>query len=177
MYLILIVNWNIPLAFFTKENLFGFIRSDMSKTEFCILFVMQRGKYTNTKESLVYDIWSGNKNKEKYYWSFRKVSPYLLNLWSCEKLVFSVMCVCHSIHMEEGGNPHVTTANDAIGQSQVTWGPLSPYRNQPCPYQCPLRSPHRHPLVLITQGPPRLHCTGIPDMFKLVHYISWTVGM
>ena len=26
-------------------------------------------------------------------------------------------------------------------------------------------------------GTPSPHCTGIPDMFKLVHYISWTVGM
>ena len=65
--------------------------------------------------------------------------------------VFSHVCLSFYSY---GGNPHVTTANDAIGQSQVTWGPLSPYRNQPCPYPCPLRSPHRHPLVLITQGPP-----------------------
>ena len=37
---------------------------------------------------------------------------------SCGKIVFSVVCACHSVHKRMGF--HVNTAHDAIGQSQVT---------------------------------------------------------
>ena len=62
--------------------------------------------------------------------------------------MFSVVCVCHSVH---GGFPHVTFANDAIGQSQVICGTPD--------------------MLRLVQLEPQ--CTGTPfiplDMFKLVH--------
>ena len=59
--------------------------------------------------------------------------------------MFSVVFVCHSVCSH--GVPIVIFTNDAIGQSQVTWG-------------APLSSPHMDP----------------PDMFKLVHYVAQTDG-
>ena len=52
--------------------------------------------------------------------------------------MFSVVRVCAILFRE---HPQVTTVNDAIGQSQITWG----HPSQPCPLtiQCPPPT-HRH---------------------------------
>ena len=53
---------------------------------------------------------------------------------------FSRVCACHSVCPQ--GHPHVTTTQDAIGQSQVTWG-------LPLASRC-RRGPPRHVITFIT---------------------------
>ena len=80
--------------------------------------------------------------------------------------MFSVVYICQSVCSR--GCPHPTTTHDAIGQSQVTWGPPSMFKvvdwgPRPGPGPGPVHSPSQSP------GP----CQP-PDMIKLVHNVAHT---
>ena len=71
-------------------------------------------------------------------------------LRSLRKVMFSVVSVCLST-----GGTHVTTTHDAIGQSQMTWGPNGPV--QPYLLGTPRPLSHADPQTcsnLFTWAPP-----------------------
>ena len=77
---------------------------------------------------------------------FLKYNHYHL-LTCCLKVMFSVVSIYQSVHRDY----HVTTAHDAISQSQITWDPLDMFKL--VHLGPPLPKPQLHPQLLTIQRP------------------------